>query len=262
MSAAGRRATVSVSKQQRQDDLAKLIYARGAVRTDELIELFDVSPMTLYRDLATLEARRLVRRSRGEVSALASSMSETPMSFRLMQDQAAKTSIAQAAVKALADYGTVFIDDSSTALHIVDHLDGAAQKTYITNSLAASRALSQRPLGKLISLGGNYNAQLDAFFGPSATSELANLRPSAVVLGAASVNNLAVYHPYADVASFKALAMAQADFSILVVTAVKFTRTSLHKMADISEFDCVITDAVTPDDVISRLKNETHVIVA
>ena len=262
MSADGRRAAVSVSKQQRQDDLAKLIYARGAIRTDELIELFDVSPMTLYRDLATLEARRLVRRSRGEVSAMASSMAETPMSFRLMQDRPAKGSIAQAAVAALADYATIFIDDSSTALRIVDHLDDAAQKTFITNSLAASRALSQHTLGKLICLGGVYNAQLDAFFGPAATSELANLRPSAVVIGAASVHNMAVYHPYADVASFKALAMAQAEFSVLVATAVKFTRASLHKMADISDFDCVITDAATPENIVARLREETDVIVA
>lgn len=253
---------MSGSKQQRQDDLAHLIYARGAVRTDELIELFDVSPMTLYRDLATLEERRLVRRSRGEVSALATSMSETPMSFRLMQNQTAKAAIARAAVTTLADYSTVFIDDSTSALATVEHLDDVDKKTYITNSLAASRALSQRPVGKLICLGGIYNTQLDAFFGPTATAELANLRPSAVVLGAASVHNLAIYHPYAEVASFKALAMAQAEFSVLVVTAVKFTRRSLHKMANISDFDCVITDSQTRGDVISKLKEETHVIVA
>lgn len=253
---------MSVSKQQRQDDLAQLIYSRGVIRTDELIDLFDVSPMTLYRDLATLEAKRLVRRSRGEVSALANSISETPISFRLMQEVSAKAQIARAAAETLADYSTIFLDDSTTALAIVDHLDESVQKTYITNSLAMSRALSQRSGGKLISLGGIYNSQLDAFFGPTATAELTNLRPSAVVVGAASVQNLAVYHPYAEVASFKALAMSQAEFSVLVVTASKFTRTSLHKMADISDFDCVIVDDAVPEDIVAELREETHVIVA
>lgn len=253
---------MSVSKQQRQDDLAQLIYARGAIRTDELIELFDVSPMTLYRDLATLEAKRLVHRSRGEVSAVAHSISETPMSFRLMQEVSAKEAIARATALALVDYSTIFLDDSSTALGAVDYLDESQQKTYITNSLAMSRALSQRPVGKLISLGGVYNNQLDAFFGPTATSELRNLRPSAVVLGAAAVQNGAVYHPFAEVASFKALALSQAEFSVLVATASKFTRTSLHKMATVSDFDCVIIDDSTPDSVVAQLKEETHVIVA
>ena len=165
MSEASRGATVSVSKQQRQDELARLIYERGSIRTDELIELFDVSPMTLYRDLATLESKRLVRRSRGEVAAVTNSTSETPISFRLVQDVSAKAKIAKAAAEILADYSTIFLDDSTTALAIVDLLPDVQQKTYITNSLAVSRALSQSVQGKLISLGGTYNPQLDAFFG-------------------------------------------------------------------------------------------------
>lgn len=262
MSEASRGATVSVSKQQRQDELARLIYERGSIRTDELIELFDVSPMTLYRDLATLESKRLVRRSRGEVAAVTNSTSETPISFRLVQDVSAKAKIAKAAAEILADYSTIFLDDSTTALAIVDLLPDVQQKTYITNSLALSRALSQSVQGKLISLGGTYNPQLDAFFGPTATKEITNLNPSAVVVGAASVQNLAVYHPYAEVGSFKSLAMSQAEFSVLVVAAPKFKRTSLHKMAEISDFDCVITDDGIDEETLAELRGETHVIVA
>lgn len=253
---------MTASKQERQDDLARLIYDRGVIRTDELIELFDVSPMTLYRDLATLEAKRLVRRSRGEVSAVTNSRSETPISFRLMQDVAAKAKIAKTAAEVLADYSTIFLDDSTTALTIVDELTDTQQKTFITNSLAMSRALAHKVTGKLISLGGIYNSQLDAFFGPTATKEITNLSPAAVVVGAASVRNLAVYHPYAEVGSFKALAMSRAEFSVLVVAASKFTRTSLHKMADLSDFDLVITDDSIPKDTLATIAQETHVITA
>lgn len=253
---------MGLSKQQRQDDLAQLIYSRGAIRTDELIELFDVSPMTLYRDLATLESKRLVRRSRGEVSALASSLSETPVSFRLLQESEAKDVVARAAAAELSEYSSIFFDDSTTALAIVEYLDDATQRTYITNSLAVARALSKRSLGKLIFLGGIYNPPLDAFFGPTTTAELENLRPAAVVLGAASVQNLAVYHPYAEVASFKALALSQAEYSLLVTTASKFARTSLHKMVDISEFDCVIVDDAVPAETVEGLRAETRVLVA
>lgn len=256
------RVSVAASKQERQDELARLIYERGAIRTDELIELFDVSPMTLYRDLATLESKRLVRRSRGEVSAVINSSSETPISFRLMQDTSAKAKIAKAAAQVLAGYSTIFLDDSTTALAIVDELTDTQQKTYITNSLAMSRSLSHKVKGKLISLGGTYMPQLDAFFGPTATREITNLSPAAVVVGAASVHNLAVYHPYAEVGSFKTLAMSRAEFSVLVVAAPKFARTSLHKVADISDFDCVITDDSVPAETLAQISRETHVITA
>ena len=253
---------VKQSQQQRQDRLAELIFSRGVVNVDELIEIVDVSPMTLYRDLASLEARRVIHRSRGEVSAVATSMSETTVGFRSRQEVEAKAVIGQVVAERLSSYYSIFLDDSTTALAAIDSLTDTAHKTFITNSLTTCRQLAGHEHADLIMIGGRYRHQLDAFFGPMAMAALDSLTPNVAVVGTAAIKDNVLYHPYSEVAAFKNKLVKRADKAILLATASKFTRTSLYRMADVSDFDTVIVDATVPREHIEDMSEHADVFVA
>lgn len=250
------------SQQQRQDHIAELIFARGIARVDDLIELVDVSPMTLYRDLASLEARKVIHRSRGEVSAVATSMSETPVSFRSRQEVEAKEAVAREAARRLAPHYSIFCDDSTTVSTTIPYLEDTGQKTFITNSLSISREISAIDHAALITLGGRYRHQLDAFFGPMTNTALSGLSPNVGIFGTAAIKDNVLYHPYAEVAAFKAASIAKSEVSILLVTTSKFQRTSLYKMASVADFNLVIVDSGVPAPVIESMEQHTTVVVA
>lgn len=253
---------VKQNQQQRQDKLAELIFSRGVANIDELIQLVDVSPMTLYRDLAALESRRVIHRSRGEVSAVATSMSETTVGFRSRQEIDEKAAVGRLAAEHLASRYSIFFDDSTTVLSAIDNLTETAQKTFISNSLTTSRKLASVDHADLITIGGRYRHQLDSFFGPMAMRELETLTPSVTVVGTAAIKNNVLYHPYSEVAAFKNRAVQRAEYAILLATASKFTRTSLYKMAEVSYFDMVIVDWLVPQEIIDQMSTQTRVEVA
>lgn len=230
------------SKAERQDRLATLIFARGSVRVDELQESAGVSPMTLYRDLADLEAKHVVQRSRGEVSAAASSLSETPFAFRLGQETEAKEAIARAAQDLVGRGDSVLVDDSTTAYGVLGTLLRRGSLTVVTNCAGAASLVTEHPGTELIMTGGRYVHALQAFYGPSAVASLAGIRADVAVLGAAAIQGGVVHHPYEDVADYKRAAAARARTSVLAVTASKFARTALYEVGPLTDFDLVITD--------------------
>ena len=230
------------SKQDRQDKLATLIFGRGTVRVEELQEEMGVSAMTLYRDLAELEARRVVIRSRGEVSAAASSLSETSFAFRLGQESAAKKALADLASDLIGRGDSVLVDDSTTAHFILEEVIGKGPLTVVTNCLGPARLVMDNPEAELIMVGGRYLRQLQAFYGPSAVAALSGVRADVAILGAAAVQNGILYHPYEDVAAFKRYAASRAAMSVLALTASKFSRSALYEVSSLQDFDVIITD--------------------
>jgi len=237
--------TPPTSKQDRHERLAEIIFAKGTVRVEDLQDEVGVSAMTLYRDLAELERRRVIIRTRGEVSAAATSLSETSFSFRITQETAPKTALAKLAAPLINRGDSVLVDDSSTAYFALQEVLGHGRLTVVTNCQGPAQLISSQPQDELIVIGGRFLPSLQACYGQMANRSLSQLRVDIALLGAAAIQEGRVFHPYEDVASFKAEAVAQAAMSVLMVTASKFERTALYEVATLDDFDVVITDRGT-----------------
>lgn len=253
---------VKQTQQERQEGIVELIIERGDTRVEELSAHFNVSAMTLYRDLTALESRQIITRNRGVVSLLLSSISEAPFSFRLSREKERKEAVGRAAAKLISGYSSVFIDDSSTAYYALDFIDDAGMKAYITNSLAVSRKIADGDHQSLTTLGGRLIRQLDATFGPAAVRMAHGLAIEVGLFGAASIKDGSVFHPYSEVAAFKSELITRVSVPILVVTSTKFERIALNRIADVSDFEFMVVDNSISADVLEELKSLTNVIVA
>lgn len=243
--------------------MAALVIRAGTTSVDALADSFDVSPMTLYRDLAALESRHVLTRSRGEVTAIASSLSETPVEFRREQEVEEKNRIGRA-VAAQIDFATsIFIDDSTTGAHCLPHLKSTHQKTLMTNSVSIANTIaSDLSYKELVVIGGSYDPTLDAMFGPAAESQMSMFAPEVAVFGAAAVDESGVFHPYSDAASFKRKLLPRVSMNILAVTASKLTRTALYRISDLKAFAAIVIDSAAPTAVVQKLNKHTQVIIA
>src|SRR4051794_19131827 len=78
--------------------IAARLRERGSVSIGELAAEFDISPMTVRRDLGTLARQGVARRTHGGAVAPGMSTSEDSFSQRLETAAGAKTALAAAAV--------------------------------------------------------------------------------------------------------------------------------------------------------------------
>ena len=231
-----------LSKQNRQDLLARLIFERGTVRVEELQDALDVSAMTLYRDLAELESRHVITRSRGEVAAAASSLSETSFEFRLSQELGVKNKLAEVASQFVSRGNSVFVDDSTSAHFALEKVMAGGPLTVLTNCLGTSDLVSTNAEAELIMIGGRLHRRLNAFYGPSAQTALQAVQVDVALVGAAAVHEGLTHHPYEDVATFKRQITRHANLSVLIVSRSKFERTALYAVTPLADFDVIVTD--------------------
>ena len=62
-----------------------MVIAEGTVRIEKIVDHFGVSAMTIRRDLETLDAQSVLRRTKDHATALASSLFEADTFFRQTQ---------------------------------------------------------------------------------------------------------------------------------------------------------------------------------
>lgn len=126
---------------QREQETLRLLDERGRVTVHELQTLFGATAVTIRKDLARLEARRLIRRIRGGALP-AVAPDEGAFEVRLGHLRAVKQAIALRAAEMVKDGDTVAIDCSTTCYYLAEYLAFRRDLVVVTNGLRAAEVLS------------------------------------------------------------------------------------------------------------------------
>lgn len=253
----------SLRHDERLDAITELVLTAGSMRIEELAEIFGVSTMTVRRDLDTLDSRGVLRKSRGLVTALATSLFESSPEYRARQNQDAKRSVARAAFEFVEPGQAVILDDSTTGLHLAEHLPQRQPLTVITNFQRAMTQLLGHPGIALIALGGQHYQWCDAYMGSLTLSALQTLRADVLFMSTPAVTDDICFHQHHDAAMLKRAMWQIAATRILMVDHTKFSQRALHGHIALTEFDAVIVDAQTEPSDVKRLRDKgVNVVVA
>ncbi len=94
----------------------------------------------------------------------------------------------------------------------------------------------------------------DAFYGASSMRTFENLHVDVAFLSTPAVHDNNLYNPYEYVAEIKKSMIRSAKTSVLLVDHTKFARRAMHRMCSITDFDIVITDWLTPEDELNKMR--------
>lgn len=238
----------------RQQAMTAHIMAEGSVRIEQLAEMFDISVMTVHRDLDELEARGLLRKSRGVATAVPTSLVESSDVYRSSRQGLEKESIAHAALELIEPGSAIMIDDSTTAMHIVPLLRTRRPLTVITNSLTVMDQLRGVSDVSLIGVGGTYYNWCSAFMGHLTTSAIAGMRADMCIMSTAAITDDIAFHQDLDTVDVKQAMFRSSAKRILLVDHTKFTRRALHTLYPLTAFDHVVVDASTPAEQVTHLR--------
>jgi DeoR/GlpR family transcriptional regulator of sugar metabolism len=235
----------------------------GSARIEELSEQLGVSVMTIHRDLTELELKGLLRKSRGQATAVASSLVEASTVYRGSRNRESKRALSAAALNLIEPGEAVVLDDSTTLVPLAERLVERAPLTVITPSVHLINMLTRQPGIRLLALGGQYYEWADAFLGGITVAAANELRADVCVMSTAAVVGDVCYHQMEEIVMVKRALLECAERKILLLDHTKFTRRALHAMMPLASFDIVIVDEQTPAAEVERLRNKgINVIVA
>ncbi len=244
----------------RQRAITAAVVAEGSVRIEELAERFDISLMTVHRDLDELESRAILRKTRGAATALPTSLVESSDVYRLSQQGVEKEALALAAMQFVEPGQAVFLDDSTTVLRMARHLPARVPITIITNALTLMGELRTTRGITLLGLGGHYYNWCNAFMGPMTVQTIASLRADTLIMSTSAITNDVAFHQFPETIETKRAMFDAANKRILLADHTKFERQALHALAPLKDFDTVIVDDRTPDEHIARMRSHGIVV--
>lgn len=243
-----------MKQESRRQSILNQLMARGSVTIEALAAEFQVSKMTIHRDLEELEGAGLLRRIRGGATVEASANFESDFRYRQTLAAEEKARIAAFAIRFVEPGQTVLIDDGSTAGGVARHLGEMRPLTVITNNMTVMQAMAGQAGITLITLGGQYSERFHGFFGLLAEDALRGLRADVAFISSSSILGTSAYHQDQEVLQIKRLMIASATRKYLLVDHGKFGRSALYHLVTLDRFDGVVTGSEPPDGVADALK--------
>lgn len=249
----GRRGGALLPAERRQR-IFEIILSRHTVSVTELAERFEVSGMTIRRDLQLLEEQGLVESVHGGAKSSTQNPFELSYAQRELIESDAKRAIGQLAATLIRDGETAALDGSTTTLHVARHLFGRQRMTVVTNGIKAASELGHRPGIEVIVTGGELH-QTASLVGPFARATLERLRVDWTVLSVTGVTTaLDLMGPSEYDAETKATMIDIARRVMFVADVTKFGRDSYIRVATMDRVSDVITDDRIAPEWVERIE--------
>lgn len=239
----------------RLDAITEMVLSEGSMRIEELVDTFGVSTMTIHRDLDLLDAKGLLRKSRGMVTAVATSLFEASTEYRVRQSRKEKLAVAKAAFEQIEPGQAVMLDDSTTGLLLAEMLLEKQPLTVITNFQRVLDLLQGHAGIALISTGGQYYQWCEAYMGTVALAGLRTLRADIAIMSSPAITNGVCYHQHHDAVMMKQAMFESATKKILYFDHSKLEKRALHAHLQVSDFDLVITDSNATEEQLQQLRD-------
>lgn len=230
-----------LAAQRRQLILQAVRTERGA-GVVQLAQQFDVSEMTVRRDLAHLADEGKLTRVHGGAMT---SRDEPPFAEIAVERLEEKERIGRAAAALVRDGQTIMIDIGTTTLELARHLHDR-ELTVITSSLAVQEELLPYEGIELVSLGGVVRRNYRSLVGVLAEDALRQLSADISFIGASGIrDDLAVMDTTMVEVPIKRGMIAGGERVVLLADAAKFSMGGVVRICGAEELDAVVTDAAT-----------------
>lgn len=239
---------------ERQAAIAEYVMLHGSASAHDLAVMFDVSTMTMHRDLDELERQGVVRKYRGGASAQPTSVFESNVAYRMRVARTEKDALARHARRLIEPGMSVMLDDSTSALAVAQLLHDATPLTVVTNFLEAIKAIAPIRDISLIALGGEYHPTHDSFLGIPCIEAVESLRVDLLITSTSAISDTHAFHQEQEIVLVKWAMMRSAQRRVLLVDHSKLGRRGLHRVAPLTDFDHVVVDAKVPQERLRALR--------
>ncbi|MDI3385053.1 DeoR/GlpR family DNA-binding transcription regulator [Streptomyces sp. B-S-A8] len=232
--------------EQRRQEILRHVAEHGETRIDVLAERFDVSLMTMHRDLDHLAGRHLLRKVRGRAVAFPALTMETATRFREGSNVDVKEALCAAVAERITPGATLLMDDSSTLFPLAEMVRGVRNLTVVTNSVGLAQRLGAAKELSVTLLGGRFHGEFNSCTGPDVVRALGRIHADLALMSATAVHGGRLFHPLQEYAEVKEAMLDSAGRAVLLADHSKFGKTATYAYGTAARYEEVVTDTGTP----------------
>jgi DeoR/GlpR family transcriptional regulator of sugar metabolism len=235
---------------QRRQLILQVVRSGRAAGVVELAHRFDVSEMTVRRDLAQLADEGMLTRVHG---GAVTTREEPPFAEIAVERLDEKERIGAAAAELVRDGQTIMVDIGTTTLQLARHLR-ERELTVITSNLAVLEELLPCEGIELVSLGGVVRRNYRSLVGVLAEDALRQLSADVAFLGASGIRrDLAVMDTTMVEVPIKRGMIDASERAVLLADSAKFSMGGVVRICGAEELDMVVTDAGDDEPAVQEL---------
>jgi DeoR/GlpR family transcriptional regulator of sugar metabolism len=234
---------------ERRTQIIDLLERHGNVRVEDLSDQFNVSLVTIRKDLTELESRGLLQRTHGGAVFTQKSRFNPSFQEKLHLQSLEKTAIANAALEFVCEGDAIILDAGSSTLALAQAMKGKFDSLFVlTNSIAIALELIGMPW-EVVLLGGQVRHHSLALIGPSTISLLEDYHVDKVFLGTTGVSLEGGYStPNPLEAQTKRAMIKTAKERFVLADASKLGHATLSSFAKLEEVNLLITAGHVPEE--------------
>lgn len=240
---------------ERRTKTLDIINSKGQVSVNDLSRIFNVSEVTIRNDLAHLEKKGLLIKTRGGGIKTQRVGIDQHLNEKAKICSKEKQAIGKKAAALISDGDTVIIDSGTTTLEVAKNLKDIKNLTVITNALNIASQLINEQI-RVILLGGILRNESLSLIGSIPENSIKNFYCDKLFVGVDGIDSKSgIFTPNPEEAQLNRLMIEAAKEVIVVADSSKFKRKSFAFIAPISMVNVIITDSKIPEDELKNLKN-------
>jgi DeoR/GlpR family transcriptional regulator of sugar metabolism len=252
---------MAFSADKRRELIVEALAREQVVRVADLSKRFDVSEVSIRRDLGRLEQLGLLKRVHGGAVAIPHIGLGDSYAAKVRLHIEEKERIGRAAAGMIQEDDRLIFDSGTTVLQVARSLSGtllnSGNLTVITGSLPIVRELGSWKGVHLILLGGIYLPEYEVVVGPQTIGNLEGLHADKMFLG---TDGLTFAHGLTTANVLEAevdRAMVKAVSEVIVVAdSSKIGTVGLTTIMPLEEIDKLVTDCQAPADFVADLREQ------
>lgn len=242
-----------VLSSERQTLIKNEFLEKKKLSVSELAAAYNVSFETIRRDLRVLEKEGFIEKAYG--GAMLKQRVHNTADFQMLSNVLVETkmNIAKAAVPFIHPGDCIYIDFSTTCVHIATLLENMPL-TVLTNSLPVMEILSKKDKISLYSCGGAWDPTNYAFLGRTALDNLAQFHLDKSFISCRAIGIETGLSDKTELeAEVRKRVIDSSNEVFLLVDHTKFDKMTFVKTAEIKSISTVITDTPLSNQWISHL---------
>lgn len=229
-------------KEERYDKILEILDEETYVDNHTLSEKLYVSMPTIRRDLCYLASKNLIVRSHGGAKKVSADRIVAPLNYRKTLNTTEKKRIAKKAAELVKDGDIIFIDASTTALHLGEFLGEKKGITVVTNGIPLSVILAEKGI-KTYSVGGEIQKSSLAYAGVLARSFVENFNFDVCFFSCHALGNDGkIMDTSLEENIIRMTAIKKSKKSVFLCDSSKIGLSAPYNLIDADDIDYIITE--------------------
>jgi DeoR/GlpR family transcriptional regulator of sugar metabolism len=225
------------------------------VKVKDLKRAFDVSAMTIHRDLKDLQSEGLIKCVHGGAVFPQHTTNTLLFSKREVANADLKRAIAQNAIRHVKSGMSIFLDGSTTIVSLARLIREVPSLSIVTDSLSAFIELQRTHGIEVNILGGVLQGDENTVGGPIASKNVSEMYFDVCFFSAECFSQEGIYNRFPTGVEVKQLVVKRSQKVILLADSTKNGNKGVWKLCDWNSISLFITDDKLPSSFKEYLEN-------